>query len=34
MELIVLSFAAATALLLGHFTIVVRNWFVTRLARS
>jgi hypothetical protein len=26
MELIVLSFAAATLLLLGHFTIVVRNW--------
>jgi hypothetical protein len=26
MELIITSFAAAAALLLGHFAIVVRNW--------
>jgi hypothetical protein len=26
MELIIISFAATTALLLGHFAIVVRNW--------
>ena len=34
MELIVLSFAAATTLLVGHFTIVVRNWLTTQLARN
>jgi hypothetical protein len=26
MELIVTSFLAAAALLLGHFAVVVRNW--------
>lgn len=34
MELIVLSFAAATALLVGHFTVVVRNWLSSQLARN
>jgi hypothetical protein len=33
MELIVLSFAAATTLLLGHFTFVIRNWLTQQFAR-